>query len=113
MHFEWADTYWRWVPSPEPLSSGARYQHRGTYANPLTGAITVLLDDERLYVGNGSVTTLPAPGGLNVDRRLIIKKPGGGSASIVGSVDGVANTTMTAVNESLTLHSDGNTWVRD
>jgi hypothetical protein len=112
MHFEWSDGKWRWVPSPEPTSAGVRLQRRGTFAAPLTGAIAVAIDDSVLVVGNGSVTTLPSPAAPNTDRPLRIKKPGVGTAQLVGSIDGVANLTLSGVSESLDLQSDGNTWMR-
>jgi hypothetical protein len=112
MHFEWSDGLWRWVESPEPLSSGFRYQRRGTYAAPLTGTITVVAEDDLLIVAAGSTTTLPTPAAPNLDRRINIKKPGAGSASLLGNIDNVINRTLTAVDENLTLQSDGTTWMR-
>jgi hypothetical protein len=112
MHFEWSDGKWRWVPAPELLASALRGQRRGTFAAPLTGAITVAIDDEMLVVASGSTTTLPSPAAPSIDRKLTIKKPGIGVAAIVGSIDGVANLSLAGTSESIDLRSDGTTWMR-
>jgi hypothetical protein len=112
MHFEWSNGLWRWIRSPELLSSAMRYQRRGTYAAPLPGAVTVGAEDDLLVVAPGATVTLGSSAGVNQDRRINIKKPGVGSITLTGNIDGVANSTLVAANESLTLHADGATWIR-
>jgi hypothetical protein len=93
------------------INGGTRFQQRGTFAVPLTGAIAVSTEDELLIVGTGSITSLPTPA-LFPGRRLNIKKPGAGTANINGSIDGGINLSLFQTNESVTLHCDGATWVR-
>jgi hypothetical protein len=112
MHFQWSDGRWRWVPAPEPSSATIKYQRRGTYTAPLTGAVAVTVDDDLLVVAPGATVTFPSPAAPNIDRRFNVKRPGAGTTNLVGSIDGVTNGTMTVTNESLQFQSDGATWIR-
>jgi hypothetical protein len=120
MHFEWSDGLWRWVPSPEPSSAAIKYPRRGTFAAPLTGAVTMLPNDDLLVVGNGAVVTMASPAAANIDVRRTIKKPLGAIATLIGNIDGVNYVaapgtpvyTMSVANESLTFQPDGATWMR-
>jgi hypothetical protein len=93
------------------FASAASESIRGTYASPLTGAVTVGASDAVLLVANGSTSALP-PANANTARNLTFVKPGAGSAVLSGSVNGQGSGfTLDQFDETINLKSDGATWV--
>jgi hypothetical protein len=109
--FEWDGTKWVWVPYPKSsaISGSTRVKTRGTYAAPLTGAVTLQPDDYLLYLAPSATLTL---GAATFEREIKFKKPGAGSATLIGPIDGVANAVISGIDEAGTLTGDGATWGR-